>query len=411
MTTIPIPDIEPSPGVTHVFIIGIGYYPFLVNPSPRLESKLFKFGLSNLEPLLSCPPISAKEFAKWMEKEYHNPKAPLASIDMFISAGKKRGRDIIPKTESYTSFKTGISYEIDRATPSNIESAFIEWLARCNEETTREHHNVAIFYFCGHGLGISRRQILPFENFGECPEKLFRKDCIDLDSTLIEMKTACRAEIQSYFIDSCLPQLSKSSEISGNSGITLVTGEGINSPVSPQLILRASSINSAAYGEREKTSYFTQALIESFNRYASGYSNEKWIVRLSRINEAVKQTVARLSNGIQNNTGYQDDTKTYTFHELEEPPQLPVNVCIEPSNVAEKAQIELKSSDKLKSSGKKYNLPPWDIEIQASIDYYNISVNSPSDHVIIPPRDQKLYANNPMEAPIKHKLTLRKNNG
>ncbi|MDJ0659704.1 MAG: caspase family protein [Crocosphaera sp.] len=402
MTTILIPDVKPNPGKTYVFIIAIGYYPHLIDPSPKLQSKLSEFDLTTLEGYLSCPPISAIQFAEWMESKYQNLKAPLASIDMFISSGEQKGTTISPKTENYISLKTGNSHPVDRATWSNISQAFDQWLNQLKMD------DVAIVYFCGHGLGRlgrTREQTLPLENFGKKPNMLFTDDAIDIENTFIGMTTACKAKTQCYLIDSCRQETEGLSKISGNLGLPLARGGRITSSVGNQWIFRASPTGATAYGKPGEASYFTQALIQSLDIFASQLSsdsNEKWLVELSEINRALKKTVKRLSHGKQKRTDYQDISETYIFHELREPPLLPINVSIHPSSVTEQAQI------KLNNSHQNYYLPPWNFNVQASRQYYKININSPSDYVIDSPQDHNLDASDPMKAPITCQLTVKR---
>jgi hypothetical protein len=86
-----------------------------------------------------------------------NQQAPLGSIELLLS----------PATINYELPDGGFK-QVDAATTPNIQAAFNNWYARAN----KSEKNVAVFYFCGHGLE-SDVTLLLLEDFGSNPNNLW----------------------------------------------------------------------------------------------------------------------------------------------------------------------------------------------------------------------------------------------
>ena len=113
-------------------MIGVGAYDHLIDGSgKRLDNP---FGLGQL----GSPPLSAARSANWLMKEMSNPEAPLASLEVLISA----------PAPIKLKAPNGKKNRIESATMENISDAVERWKARA--ETHSE--NITVLYHCGHGL-------------------------------------------------------------------------------------------------------------------------------------------------------------------------------------------------------------------------------------------------------------------
>jgi hypothetical protein len=94
---------------------------------------------------LSSPPLSAVALASWFlgrqnptpgATGFHNPNAPLATVEMLFSPSQPYTR---PDSAEVL---------VEAATRANIAQGFERWL----ERAAAHDENVAVFYFCGHGV-------------------------------------------------------------------------------------------------------------------------------------------------------------------------------------------------------------------------------------------------------------------
>ena len=187
---------------THVFIVGVGEYTCLLGGDPaRLLDKPMGLGQ------LSSPPLSAIALADWFvggqtpdsnadEREgFHNPDVPLASVELLVSPGLDY------------QCPGGTTVAVDAATRDNIDACYVAWLARAKSHPG----NIAVFYFCGHGVAGSSDYILP-SDFGA-----HRKNPWSNAIDIAETARAARREVGGslyFFVDACR-QVSRDSLMPG----------------------------------------------------------------------------------------------------------------------------------------------------------------------------------------------------
>jgi hypothetical protein len=82
------------------------------------------------------------------------------------------------------------------ATMDNVRIAFDRWHDRCDADP----ENVAVFYFCGHGIEADTLALL-MEDFGKRPKNPWTQ-AMGFSLTRLGM-TLCQAKTQFYFIDAC----------------------------------------------------------------------------------------------------------------------------------------------------------------------------------------------------------------
>jgi len=244
MTTFRL-DSSPGPG-THVCVVGVGTYPHLkggegpVNPLHRDLGQI------------TSPPQSAMAMLEWTDKTLNNPQAPLKSIEVLISQ---------PEPALYTD-ANGLSQQIATATWDNLEAALAAWFGRANSHPD----NVAMFYFCGHGLGDGVNTHLLMGDAGVSHDLL--RHALHVGAFRIAMG-ACVAQKQIYFIDACRT-------------VDLATVFNPHSPVQSGLppgnvmaifngwnpVLHSARQGELAFGAPGEVSDFTKALLEGLTRCA-----------------------------------------------------------------------------------------------------------------------------------------------
>ena len=142
---------------------------------------------------------------------------------------------------------------------SSIREAFKRWFARCNERET----NVALFYFCGHGVQKGIKTGLVTASFFRSDPLALVNDVIDFEAFQSGME-ACLARRQLFVIDACRTTPAALANHTGALGLTLVTydpAQATTQAARDNPILFAAARGTASHALKNSTSYFTGALI------------------------------------------------------------------------------------------------------------------------------------------------------
>ena len=167
---------------THAIVIGIGDYPHLVGGSGKLSVDNDGMGQ------LTSPPISARTFADWLIRFFHNPNKPLGTVALLVSE-RTPGKFVNPATRQ--------EHEPMAATADNIVAAIADWKLRGDEHS----ENMLIFYFCGHGVSAGTEASLLASDFGANANNSL-DGAIDLRRLILGLNQ-CMASEQIFFIDAC----------------------------------------------------------------------------------------------------------------------------------------------------------------------------------------------------------------
>ena len=260
--------VDPTAAGTHVFVVGVGTYPHLAAGALATRGVPFVLGQ------LTSPPVSAKAFARWFEATLINPSAPLASIELLLSP-----------MENLTN-QDGAVVPIEEATHDNIVRAFTRWEARCSSNP----QNVAIFYFCGHGLAREDLLLLP-SDFGDPSFGNLWSKAIDINATHTSM-AACRAGTQLYFIDACRETpIALLHEINIRA-TNLKSGQfgpaGRDAP-----IYYAAGEGMQGFGLANDVSFFTAAVLAALDGVGATDQGTGWEVNTSSLGTSVAFLVRR----------------------------------------------------------------------------------------------------------------------
>jgi caspase domain-containing protein len=253
----------------HAFVIGVGDYPHLNGGTGQLAREAL--GLSQI----TTPRYTAPAIAEWILTQYRNTLCPLGSLEMLISPSTSihvRGNGLIP---------------VESAIMSRVESSFNAWFQRVSAHP----QNLALFYFCGHGLWTSTQFLLP-EDFGDPSVANNWKNCIDFDGMRRGMFTS-PAQTQLFFIDACRETPFGILTQTNVSGDPLITGNSL-STISCSSTYYATSSGQKAYGIDKDVTYFGKGLLSCLNGVGSSKKNGKWIVDTYTLSNALGQTMALL---------------------------------------------------------------------------------------------------------------------
>jgi hypothetical protein len=331
---------------THALVIGVGDYPHLRGgrlfaSSPALTT----LGLGQL----TSSVVSAKTFANWLIANYNNGNAPLGSVELLVSPG---GNHLTP---------SNAIEQVESATMDNIKKAFDRWYERC----AKTAKNIAIFYYCGHGLEREAMLLLP-EDFGASENRLW-ENCINFNSTYWGMGE-CPAETQCYFLDACRETPIDLLKFRTVDAQTLKDTQQTSFPLRDAPVLKAAPVGQKAYGPPNDVSFFTAALIRSFEGFgARRLVGSSWRVTTDSLLGATIQLMnrTRLPNGPRLTCSRTGDSNFETeIHEFSNPAHVIVHITCEPL-------AALSAADLYMNNGRNPPLrrapgpEPWEIEVEA----------------------------------------------
>jgi hypothetical protein len=357
---------------THMLIIGVGDYPFL--PGGTKEKQQTFDGAQRLGQLTS-PPISAEAFyrAAIALHEEDNWIKPLGSIEVLAS---------------FNIHEVFVGEVITPATIENISAAYFAWKNRCD---THEE-NVAIFYFCGHGLEKAN-QFLLAEDFGEITGNPW-KGSFDFDNTRKAFFT-CKAKTQLFLVDACrnITRDMFQTDLSSN-------------PIEPpkisiadcefDLTQKAAAEGESAFGKTNAVSFYTNALIKALKGNASFKDNDEWVVstgliasRMTSLIKMEKENQGYPQRCISNTS---DVTNIIRFHS---PPKVPIAITCDPDDALPHADLICTEVNTNTVASRAPMEDPWNFDLEAGI--YKMEANFVNNNyknalnvdAVIPPMAKK----------------------
>jgi caspase domain-containing protein len=294
---------------------------------------------------LTTAPPSARLFADWAIRgatlpvvseplgPLHNPSAPLGSVWLLLS----------PSTP-YT-LPDGSQRPVPEATWPNFRAAFREWYDRCNTDPG----NVAVFYFCGHGIarGVAGgMEFLLLEDFGEDEDSPF-DGAVEIAPTRRSLDL-CQAGSQFWFLDACrnTPVDIQAAEFPrgrvpiANSALTLMT------PSRPGLVFYSTSPNTRAHGLENTPTPFTQALVWALSSLGSDHVNGEWQVTTDTLGRAVRRLMARrdlFGRGLPTQDPQPQPLggAERAIHVLTDLPKVPVFITCSPEEASDLASLAI----------------------------------------------------------------------
>ncbi|MGX7002333.1 hypothetical protein [Caballeronia sp. KNU42] len=345
--TVLLDDEQTDPG-THVLLVGVGDYPYLKDGD---DAKPFDMAMGMGQ--LSSPPLSVHALATWFMDAgtgFHNPDRPLRSLQVLCSAD---GPVLINGTG-------GVPYAVDRARMPVVKEAVIDWMARAG----RNPENLAVFFFCGHGLAFGEAEnALLLEDFGGNPVNPMA-DAIAFDSMRLGVLRHCAAKLQIHLVDACrTPPTKEFLEIYGN-GATgdPIAAAGLSRKLRDKIapVYFATGLASAAYGLNGQPSLFTQGLLQSMRGPASRDKDDHWEVQVPALAEGINKCVASMSFQVQPQYCQPHETgPELMIHRLRADPEVIVKVFTRDPNLLPQTILALVDEDTQAREERPPDPAPW----------------------------------------------------
>jgi hypothetical protein len=265
---------------THVFAVGVGAYPHLIDGTAKLAAK--PLGLSQL----TSPPHSAKAVLEWflaaMDPRsisgFQNATVPLGTVEALVSAAND------------TSVKTPAGEVVlARATRDNVQEAFDLWLERVRANDT----NIGVFYFCGHGISAAQHYLLA-DDFGRNKNAPWN-NAFDVSTTIRAIERYVKGSVY-FFIDACR-EVSKDVALTLGANPAALQALDLSKPVvrTSSTLIEATGETRLAFGTEGKVSRFTQALLKALSGYCGikQAGSQTWNVDGESLAPAIRQILER----------------------------------------------------------------------------------------------------------------------
>lgn len=320
---------------THALVIGVGDYP----------AAMGRFGISRI----ASPPRSALALTQWLSDRYQNPEAPLATIELVASPA-------------------------DVPTIAAIERKILDWAQRCDTDPG----NIALFYFCGHGLARGEDLALLADDFGAAGPFNPLAEALALEELCLGMER-CRAQRQCFLIDCCRNEDPSLVAYQGPFGqVPLAPGPLLARPRPRDYsVYFAAGAGQAAFGPNAGTSVFTTALLEALDGLGAASdddSDPRWEVTTLGLQQALvdimRRAQARAGAPVQE-PKLGGKSGEWLLHVAAEAPKVPVVIGCDPEQDNARAAMRVLRGGALVES----RMPTennWELSLPAAI--YELAV-------------------------------------
>jgi len=255
---------DTSTSSTHAFVVGVGRYE--IDSIPALTTSVH----------------GAYAFIEWLLRDFRNPDAPLASIDLYISEPEDFESQFSTAADALVGLEPGTTMPTEPAKFQTLKDGFTRFAGR----GSRDREDQAFVYFAGHGLWKGDSLLLPEDAVvGSSFDRL-----INLDQTQSNFANSA-FKVQCYFVDACQQVM-----IGLQQDLTPIPGrplrEATTGPRRTDLDSRcylASTPAKAAFGLPEKPPFFTEELLNCFRKRGAESEDEgSWIVTTDSLGKALR---------------------------------------------------------------------------------------------------------------------------
>lgn len=261
---------------------------------------------------LTSPLYSVEAFADWLRVGLRVSDAPLRTLRVLASSPTRDA----PWPNSEPTFE-------------NMKQYIQAWFDDVNEH----EGNLALFYFCGHGLRVGDVHALLAQDFGSDVHAPFDY-ALEPELFAGAMRKA-KARRQIYLIDACstsVPLPEDYDEVRPRSVIQAARNHNLG--VVKPVYIRASEFGTRAYGVENAPSLFMSSFLEAMNGAAAlKRGPAQWVVKTHMLKPALDWLIQRRPDGQGQEVSYGAGfSSAVDFHELAGAPLVPVQVSCDPED-------------------------------------------------------------------------------
>ncbi|MET8112772.1 caspase family protein [Streptomyces prasinus] len=257
----------------HALVIGVGRYDWF--PQGQRYARRKGDRISKEFTQLTSPPASARALCEGLLDRFRDLPGgmSLGSLEAAVSAEE----EIALKGDD------GAGITLGPATLEGVEEAFEAWYERCDSHPD----NVAMLFFCGHGVQVGRGpQALLLQDTGENVRNYFR-NAVDLHS-LVEGMEQNRARIQCFFIDACRFAPEELFE-KGDLRATQLLVPPRRPRARDRIVIHSTRAGAKAHGPLGGVTRFTDAVLCALMTPESDSDGESWVVTTETIGKFVRE--------------------------------------------------------------------------------------------------------------------------
>ncbi|RYH66487.1 MAG: caspase family protein [Alcaligenaceae bacterium] len=334
--TLLTPNADRSMQGVHAFLIGVGKYPHLKDGRSTT-----KFPYRGDIGQLSSPYHSVEAFSTWLLNDLNLPGSPLRSLRVLASSPVK-----------------GMATTWDKPDIATIEQEAKAWYGDCNKHAG----NVALFYFCGHGVLLGDRSFFLAQDFGKNELTPF-KGSFD-PAAFADACLATKASKQLFLLDACRSTPAELRKRYKNPSPTeLVSAvEHKNQGKHQQAELYASDLGTKAYGAKGGPSVFMSSLLASMKGAGAHQTmSAEWVVGTDSLRSGLNFLVKRHYEAGLQQVSFGKLSADFDLHAISDTPVVPVVVRTSPATRLADLQLQTDCPQhKTAPDGK-----PWNIDVLA----------------------------------------------
>jgi Caspase domain len=307
---------QAKPGV-HVILIGVGKFAN-ARAADLLGDDAPAGGFADLE----SPLHSIEAFTEWLQMELDVVDTPLLTLRALGSSSRRT---------SYLG--------VTPPTFNNIADEVGEW----SDDVDTHEDNLAIFYFCGHGLRIGETQLLLAEDFGSNKRAPF-ENTIEPELLANSMRKN-KARRQLYLIDACSTEVSFSERYRNVRPRTIVQeARNENLANSEQCLIRASKLGTQAFGSASGPSLFMEAFLRAMKGAgAVSAPRRQWVINTDMLKLALTWLIQLRPEGYGQEVSFGGGalSTSVSFHTLPGEPIVPVHVSCDPKEFETRSALHV----------------------------------------------------------------------
>ncbi|MEU5303305.1 caspase family protein [Streptomyces noursei] len=261
----------------HALVIGVGSYDWFPGGTRNVKGRRGD-RLSREFTQLASPPASARALCQGLLEEFRSLpcKLSLGSLEAVVSAEE----EMVLKGDD------GAGVPLGPATLAGVEEAFEAWYERCDGHPD----NVALFFFCGHGVQVGRGpQALLLQDTGENVRDYFR-NAVDLHA-LVEGMERNSARIQCFFVDACRFAPERLYE-DGEVRATRLLTPSRRPRARDRVVVHSTRPGTRAHGPLEGVTRFTEAVLRALRTPESDSAGKAWAVTTETVGKFVRELMA-----------------------------------------------------------------------------------------------------------------------
>jgi hypothetical protein len=301
---------------THVIVIGVGHYQFGKAGSSGNPNTI----VADLKQLTS-PPRSAAAIASWFIESFRHATKPLASVSLLVSDDPAktyvpRPRGGVVNKAAATGPQPG-EFAPPLADLAATKAAAYEW----SQRLAANRDNMAVFYFCGHGVSSGQKAALLLRDFGKPGSAL--EGAIDVDVLLGTMKNS--PAIQQLFLFDCCrtiaDDLYRNEPTIGSRILSLPAQDRGHSTPEQQFVLFPALDGEEAFGIKADLTVFTRSIIDALSFAAADFSTGTWCINTGNLLTAVDRLVkSRVpASHVNRSKPNSPNATSFDFNEIDPP--------------------------------------------------------------------------------------------